>query len=195
MIDINNYNILNNNLSTLKETSKDNHNGEEVYMTESELPAVNFDDVKDVYISRLTVNEVPKSVDALFFDNKEDTITFIEFKNGYMKDKKVFDVRLKVFDSLLIFLDIVGKTIDYSRKHFDFILVYNKVKNVDNLCIGDEIQPSVSRTDISKILLEKRAKVKFIQFGLTRFEKLYFKEVYTYNEEEFETKFVADCAR
>lgn len=52
MIDFNDYPILKNNLSTLKETSIDDHNKSHiVYMTCSDRQAVHFDCVKNEYIA------------------------------------------------------------------------------------------------------------------------------------------------
>lgn len=191
MIDINDYDILKSNISTLKDASKDNHDGADSYMTESIISVVNFDKVKDAYISNIKVPEAPKSVDALFLDASEGQSTFIEFKNGNVNRKKEFNVRLKAFDSLLILLDIIGKTVNYSRAHMQFILVYNENRNLTAINEKDDVQPSASRTEIARTLLEKKAKRKFIRFNLERFEKLYFKEVYTYTEQEFEVNFIA----
>ena len=42
---------------------------------------------------------------------------------------------------------------------------------------------------ISK-LIHNKANKKFVRFGLEQFEKLYFKEVFTYTESEFEERFL-----
>ena len=86
--------IFTNNKTTLKETSKDNHDGNDIYMTESTLNVVNFDEVKLEYVRGLGVPETPASIDALFLDNFGEYY-FIEFKNGYIDRKKIFEIRLK----------------------------------------------------------------------------------------------------
>ncbi len=48
MINLEDFTILQRHMSTLKETSKDNHDGYDYYMTESMMPAVNFDDVSQL---------------------------------------------------------------------------------------------------------------------------------------------------
>ncbi len=54
MIDISSYPILSSNISALKDTSMDNRDDvTEVYMTESDRPAVNFDKVKEEYVKSL----------------------------------------------------------------------------------------------------------------------------------------------
>ena len=86
-----NYLIFEKNLSTLKETSKDNHNNNtKEFMTNSLLEVVNFDGVKNAYIKNLKLRGTPKSNDALFFDGQGKVI-FIEFKNGSVKSSKEND--------------------------------------------------------------------------------------------------------
>ena len=59
------------------------------------------------------------------------------------------------------------------RKKDEFILIYNESKN------------SSSRADIGKHLSKKAGK-EFGMFGLERYISLYFKDVHTYTESEFE---------
>ena len=190
MIDLEEYEIFTSNISTLRQTSKDNHEGKNIYMTNSKLKVINFDGVKKKYVKPIRLVEMPKSNDALYIGTSDD-ITFIEFKNGYIDKKKRFDICIKIFDSLLIFMDIVKKTADYTRGHLDYILVYNETRNPMERNDKSDVQFSESRTVIAKTLIEKKARKKFIRFGLERFEKLYFRAVYTYTEREFEDNFIA----
>ena len=104
-----------------------------------------------------------------------------------MKKEKIFNVYYKIYDSLLIFNDIVGENISFCRKNLYFILVYNEGKNS---CENDKVgQQDSSKAIISKYVHNK-AKKKFVRFGLDRFEKIYFKEVFTYTEYEFEKIFL-----
>jgi hypothetical protein len=193
MIDVKSISILNESISTLKETSKDDHedkNRNIEYMTSSELSAVNFDKVKDEYIKDLSVPEALKSCDALYYNNsKEDYL--IEFKNGKVGKQ---DIRLKITESLLVLTDIINQDISYTRKNLSFILVYNETKyplTVDEKC---KIQDSQSREYIGKSVSEK-AKDEFIRFNLSRFKRLYFKDVYTVTKDEFETRFVKNWSK
>jgi hypothetical protein len=189
MIDINNFPILTRHISTLKETSKDDHNGIVTYMTNAEAHAINFDDVKSEYVSLLALSESPKSNDALFI-NSSDLATFIEFKNGYFDKPKEFAVRKKVYDSILILNDIINENISFSRKHLDYILVYNESKNPDS---KTSYSSSESRDYIDKTLLGF-GNERLIKFGLERFQGYCFKNVYTYTEKEFEENFVTSIA-
>ncbi|GMQ58652.1 hypothetical protein AN1V17_30470 [Vallitalea sediminicola] len=186
MIDIEDIELLKRNISTLKETSKDNHDGDDFYMTQSSLPVIDFDKVKDEYICDISISEIPKSNDALYI--KDEHLVFIEFKNGQVKGKKQFDIRLKIFDSLLIITDIINKGISYTRKNMDYILVYNDDKNF-LFEKKENIQDSFSRDEITK-RIHGLANKELIRFGLERFQKLYFHEVHTYTIQEFEEKFV-----
>lgn len=158
-------------------------------MTESQIEVINFDRVKDDYIRDMKLSAVPCSNDALYAENAGD-FTFIEFKNGKMNKQKVYNVFYKIYDSLLIFNDIIKEDISYCRKHVSFILVYNEQKNMEIKASDTGIQESPSRIAIGKYFNEQKAKKRFIRFNLERFEKLYFKEVYTYTEKEFEENFL-----
>ena len=77
--------------STLKKLSYDDKNKE--YMIESDIEAIDFDKVKEIYVKNNleNVNPNPKSNDALHFS--EDGIwTFIEFKNGVINNSVNFEI-------------------------------------------------------------------------------------------------------
>lgn len=185
MIDIDKYEIFRENRQTLRELSKDDSDPSNLlYMTESEITAVDFDTVKTKYVNQLGLSEeTAASVDAMVCG--AETITFIEFKNGNMKNEKR-RVKDKLRDSLLIFCDITKKNISYTRQNVDFILVYNIEKNPPpNQLTKDTVQPAPSRDAIAKYFLQK-AKQEFILFGLEQYKKLYFREIHTYSQKEFE---------
>ncbi len=186
------------NMSSLRETSKDSDSPNPECMTNSEIAVVNFDKVKESYIKDMKLSFTPCSNDALYIDKNGD-LYFIEFKNGIMTRPMIFNVYNKIYDSLLIFNDIVGQNISFCRKHMNFILVYNESKNLSedynnegkNLSKDDKIKnQDCSKAEISKYLYSK-AKKKYIRFGLERFEKLYFQEVFTYTQQEFEDSFLS----
>lgn len=157
-------------IETIKEISKDSTNGE--YMSEIEREIYNFDKIKTLYLNGLGLSEEAcKSTDGLMIlDN--DKHYFLEFKNGKLKGKEK-DLRLKIKASVNIYCDICKKIISDMRKKDEFILIYNESKN------------SSSRTDIGKHLSKKAGK-EFGMFGLERYISLYFKDVHTYTESEFE---------
>lgn len=185
MIDVEKYPILSKHKSTLKETSKDSHDGNDVFMTESLAEAINFDDVKSEYICNLKLSDSPKSNDALFI-NSDSLATFIEFKNGFMDNQKIYGVRKKIYDSMLMLSDIVGKNISYTRNHLDYILVYNNAKNPNPKKVYRE---SEARDSIDKAILSY-ADQRQIKFGIEIFQGYCFRNVYTYTEKEFKEKFV-----
>lgn len=186
----NSQDIFENNKTTLKETSKDNSNKELSYMTNSQLEVVDFDGVKSEYIRGMRLIDTPCSSDALYSGN-DDNVYLIEFKNGIMDNKTVYNVQEKIYTSLLIYTDIVGEWISECRTKLNYILVYNEKKNTSKI-EGDgskqEVQDTAKRR-IGKYFTQK-AKGNFIAFGLEKFEGIYFKNVYTYNEKEFQEKFV-----
>ena len=183
MINLDDYDIFKNNKDSLKELSKDDSDPAHiVYMTESTVIAVDFDEVKRLYVNALGISEDNAySVDGI--SHTDNAISFIEFKNGKVNNRNVKD---KIRDSLLIFCDITNTDISYTRQNAEFVLVYNEDKNpLPNQYKKDIVQPSASRTFISKRLAQM-GKQEFILFDLERYKKLYFKDVHTYSQEEFE---------
>ncbi len=169
--------------TTLMQASRDDSDREHVrYMTQSDLEAVDFDLVKRLYTNDLGLSEErATSVDAIV--QFEDHIDFIEFKNGKVNNRNIKD---KARDSLLIFSDVTGETIAYTRDHVDYIVVYNIEKNpLPNQLKKGALQDSPSRISIATHFLEK-AERPFIQFDLEKYQKLYFRKVRTYSKEEFE---------
>lgn len=179
MIDLSAYPILHKNTTTLKETSKDDSNNQ--YMTLSKIETVNFDFVKRNYANSLGLSEeVVTSVDAVLPIN--NGILFIEFKNGKV-DRGIKD---KARDSLLIFLEIVNKTIAFSRQNIDFILVFNLEKNpLPNQVKKGVLQDTPSRIDIGNHLMAKAGE-ELILFNLERYKSIYFRNIHTYPKEKFE---------
>jgi len=151
MIDIKNIPILNDAACPLKETSFSKIN--KYYMTDSIITVINFDSVKDKYIKNLSLSETPKSNDALYIHNNSE-MYFIEFKSGDVAGE-IYNVRLKIFDSLLILTDIINKGISFTRQNLTYILVYNEEKN--------------SKTAIKKHYVESKGKENYIKFSLRRF--------------------------
>ncbi len=203
--------IFQNYLSTLKKTSLDKGSGQKKYMTESEMPVVDFDKVKKAYVRELRVKpkSMPCSSDALHI-GKDGNISFIEFKNGKINYMQRYNIHQKIYDSLLIFGDMTGKGLSFCREHADFILVYNEMKNREEEKEEEEkgetgegeagkgkskggeqrqIQESDSRVAIGKYF-SRKGKKNFVRFDLEKFENFYFKNVFTFTEKEFEDEFV-----
>lgn len=184
MININNYKFFKNNLSTLKEISKDNSKTIVEYMTESILPVVNFDGVKTGYLKSFHLSdELAKSCDGLLCLNDKDI--FIEFKNG--KSINASEIKIKIKESLLILTAIITPDEIFEIKNKGtFILVYNKDKNpITKQEIKQKgIQESPSRDFLIRYSLNIGGK-EFIRYGLEKFDK-FFNEVHTYCQEDFE---------
>ena len=186
MINCDNISIFESNRSTLKETSldKDKH----YYMVDSLLEVIDFDKVKENYISGIKLEEIPKSCDAFY--KKDDKLFFIEFKNGKVL---TFDIRKKIYDSILIFNDIVKCNICDTRKEIEFILVYNEEVNKNNKeCKefpGKKIQESKSFKKISDSF-SKLGNKEILKFKLGDFQNYLLKDLHTYTENEFQEKFL-----
>ncbi|MDD7730815.1 MAG: hypothetical protein SPI61_04370 [Ezakiella sp.] len=171
-------------LRTLKLISVDNHNPSDVeYMTESEYVAIDFDAVKDDYVMRLDTYVNPKSIDALVFH--ENHATMIEFKNGIVDKALINSIIDKMLNSVIMYADITGETIAHARENVDFILVYNYEKNPFNI---KEYRQNKYRDAFVRKLSEK-AKERYTQFGLARYEGYIFRHVYTYSKRDFKNEF------
>lgn len=172
--------------TTLKNTSYDDTNRE--YMTESQLEVVDLDKVKEEYCSPLKLKEPPKSCDALYENN--DELFFIEFKNGKVLQ---YDVRKKIYDTILLFTDIVGCGISKTRENIRYILVYDKEKNKNNKDCGEyknrNIQESEGFDSFSRSI-SKLAKQEILRFKVGDFQNYLLKSVHTYTKEEFEEKLI-----
>lgn len=191
MIDLFRFPIFYESVSTLKETSADRRDPEtELFMTQSERTVVNMDAVKDRYAEPLSLSAVPKSVDALFTD-KNGTLVFVEFKNGSLDRKKQFDVRKKVYDSILIFNDITATKASDLRENAELIVVYNDSVNTgqedpvlkEKKVFCAQLSPSY---DALVKAVSGLAKKEYICFGMECFQNYCFKAVHTYTENEFE---------
>lgn len=191
MIDLMEYQIFANNISDLKETSVDFSKGEaqREYMTMSTRVVIDFDGVKNEYIRSLGLDDIPKSNDALF-DDGHGSIVFVEFKNGSIDKKTQYAIRKKIYDSTLIFTDIVSKGISYMRANAKYILVYNENQNDSldggiNLKAESSVQQSYSFDYIAKKIGEHACE-EYVSFGLKPFLNYCFKEVHTYTRDEFD---------
>ena len=173
--DWDNIEIFTENQSTLTETSYDDGNSE--YMTELKVPVIDFDNVKEQYLQSIGCqDESLTSVDALLL--KANCNVFIEFKNGSLAKKEVrLGIYSKIQDSLLMLCDITDSHISQLRQCLDFILVYNEVKNPS--------KHNMAKDYINDHLTALGGK-EFVRFGLERYAGVYFRNVHTYNVEEFE---------
>lgn len=165
LIKFEDYPILQGHLSTLQEISIDDHEKDNVqYMTDSQRMAVNFDKVKEEYISNLSLVEVPKSNDALFL-SRDNKLIFVEFKNGFMDGKKKFDVRKKIYDSIIILTDILDVGISHLRDQMEYVLVYNESVNQNEKEVLEKnliYNRQKHMIDLQKVFWEWRRKNTFV---------------------------------
>jgi hypothetical protein len=161
---------------TLEKTSEDvNKPPDKRFMTSCKKVVVNVDKFKSDFVRNMGLNQVPKSCDALCMISSNE-FYLIEFKNGVMDNLKNYEVKTKIFETLLLLTERLDKTIQFTRENVTFILVYNE--DVSHKCY---IHDQVSR---------KTTDFKF-DLGLARFEKIYFKSVNVYSKAEFERNFVS----
>jgi len=170
---------------TLEKTSEDsNEQVDSKYMTFCKKTVVNVDKFKDNFVKNMSLEEVPKSCDALYMTSQNEFF-MIEFKNGVIDAKKNYEIKVKIFESLLMISEKFSKTTDFMRSNMNFILVYN-----EDVTHGKEQYENIGVRRVS-VPIFKKAHIPDIRFGLRRFKKLYFKDVFTYSKAEFESEFVS----
>jgi len=192
MIDFKCFPLLTDNQDSLKNTSYDKENKE--YMTDMNLPVINFDKATTSYQSIYKLPARPCSNDALYI-TKKGLIVFIEFKNGKLDKTKAFELQYKIYDSLLTLAYITGETKSIPKNQLVYVLVYNDEKNSENSSSTQnsydkktEVQSSPAKDRIGTILASK-AKTQFIKFGLEKIGNLYFRDIFTWTQKEFEREF------
>lgn len=175
-----NIGIFDKNLDTVKNISYDSGNNE--FMVNCREQIINFDKVTNSYLESINhgIDSI-SSCDGLVFT--DDLWIFIEFKNGKISNTgKHYKVKKKVPHSLNIFCDILGINITTTREKMIFILVYNKDKNK----ISDsECQNNSNSKDFIIGHVFDKANTDPIGFGLHKYKGVYFKEVHTFNVDEF----------
>jgi hypothetical protein len=161
---------------TLEKTSEDvNKSPAERFMTSCKKIVVNIDKFKSDFVKNMRLSQVPKSCDALCMTSP-DEFFLIEFKNGIIDDLKNYEVKTKIFETLLLLTEKLDRTIQFTRENLTFILVYNEDVSHKFYIHGRVF----SRTADFKL-----------DMGLARFEKIYFKSVNIYSKAEFESNFVS----
>ena len=161
------------NITSINRTSIDS--AQSLSMTKSQTSVINFDSVKEAYFKSFCINAETCSVDALALQDN-GRWAFIEFKNGKMDIKERRNIRLKIKSSLLIFCDLINVNVDFTRNNLDLYLIYNHKQNPKTDTAKDKISNYVA----------SKAKDEIIRFGLNRYNHVFFKNIYTYSEEEFQ---------
>ncbi|MFQ6794192.1 hypothetical protein [Thomasclavelia sp.] len=184
---------------SLKEASKDKHNKDAAkYMSLLENEVIDFDRIKGMYLSKLNPRptDTQLSNDVLFKFN--DEWFFIEFKNGIIDNRINAEVKVKLYDSLLMLLDLIDQTIEYSRKKINYILVFNE-KTVDKRTISRQFdldnyldyneipsKNSPSFANIVSIMDDLAGHFGRAQFGLERYQHFLFQKVLTIPKYRFD---------
>lgn len=193
MIDLGMPNVLVARTSTIKETSYDETN--KTYMSQCNLPATNFDKVKDSYNGRSSTSfSALRSIDALLLPrNYTEKFVFIEFKNGQIQpcwvnvpqrcpshtiqrqiynQEEILKINEKAYESLLLLNEILQENLSFDKKEVVFILVYNHNKN---------------SLYAHRARLAKKAKKTFFITDFKRLRNLFFR-VETIDERDFLSK-------
>ncbi|MCW6677704.1 hypothetical protein NH286_00870 [Anaerococcus sp. NML200574] len=167
--------------SDISKSSFDSENG--VSFIDSYEKCIDFDILTELYFEKYNlINESIKrekyqgfnfskakqykSNDAIWFCNGINY--FIEFKN--MVNPGGGDLRAKIKESMLVYLDIVDEKISIAKNDLGYILVYNP---------GGINKIHKSVKDLAREKVDKCGLI-------STFEDLYFKDVLIMSKEEFE---------
>ena len=178
MIDLTSFLEFRKHVKSIQSLSDDSQNSQ--FLSDSHSCAIDFDAVKREYCNaHIGSEDNAKSVDALVLVNGR--LTFIEFKNGNISSsQKKNDIKQKVYESLFIFHEISKIPLDTICSNLDFILVYNKLNNVQ----GHKLQQSPSREAIFSVM-SKKSKQSIIRFSMDFLQSRVVSNVFTLNEIEF----------
>jgi len=177
-------------LQTLKETSATKNNDAPTrYVTHSQLQIFDFDDlVKSYYhqianeygftelVEQLKGNResfLPKSADALHVSD-DGKVHLVEFKIN-KKSIVARDVREKALESLLAFMEITETNRSFARTHVTFVVAY-----------GEHGKQSTPSRDIINKHVAKKAGTSLIGLGLERYKGIYFKNILTMDNKDFD---------
>ena len=174
---------------TLKQTSLDDSqkvDGKRIklYLTESTLDSANFDSFKNKFCRRFSpALQNIRSVDALISSNQGCCL--VEFKNGYFD---ISELHSKIFDSYVMYCEVMNVTASQTRENLDFVLVYNREKfrteKVKNNGSNNTVPFSPSYEKM-KNHLGNQAKRTITDLGLEKYRTFCFRNVYSFDKEEF----------
>ncbi len=174
---------------TLKQTSLDNSqivDGKRIkqYLTESTVDSANFDSFKNKFCRQFSpALQNIRSVDALISSNQGCCL--VEFKNGYFD---ISQLHSKIFDSFIMYCEVMNVTASQTRECLDFVLVYNREKfrteKVESNGLKDTVPFSISYEKM-KNNLGNLAKKTITDLGLEKYRTFCFRNVYTFDKEEF----------
>ena len=170
----------------LNESSYDTSNSQ--YLTTSTINSINYDKVTQYYCKNHKFECTMNSVDAII-KNSNGQLVFIEFKNGDIDKKNIFEIKQKILFSILSFCDITKSDISNFRENNIFILVYNSQKDMIFLDKENESQ-SYHRIGLSFM---RYANLDYKRFGFNIYRGSCFKEIYTFNEKEFDNYLKEHC--
>ena len=180
--DDNKSKILGNNIlytGSVLVVSKRTDNKSKISMLESDFKVFNYDD-GILKITNNSKNQEPMcAVDAI--DMQEDTIYFIEFKDGTVfnaKPKDKYQLRLKMIESIFQLLDILGLPLNNFKEFLDLKKVFILVYNDNNAYKGIYPEEKELRYNEYKRRLEKYKETQ-----------IYF-DVKLYSKEKFEEKYI-----
>ena len=174
-----------NNYQSITIVSKRTDNKSKISMLESDFKVFNYDD-GILKITNNSKNQEPMcAVDAI--DIQEDTIYFIEFKDGTVfnaKPKDKYQLRLKMIKSIFQLLDVLDLPLNQFKEFLDlkkvFILVYNEKNAYKEKNNNKEIYPE------AKDLKYNQYKRKLEKYKETQI----YSDVKLYNKEKFEEKYI-----
>jgi hypothetical protein len=176
----------------------DSGNSKAVSMLSSEQKAVDFDAVKKFYFKQIKGgcatfldsegnkihDYMPSSADALFY-TEGGMLIFVEFKNGEINGKTKRNVREKMLESVMIYGDLKEKCLRYFQNYAEFILVYNKRKNVGKLQNGVKVTYPISNplNDIASHFLELGDQ-ELVLLGLEKYQGFCYRKVHTFDVDQ-----------
>lgn len=148
----------------------------------TKLEVYNLEKAMEIYCRKQKMDK-KCTVDALFYSNNK--MVFVEFKNTEQIEKE--EIWKKIYETNAIFLDLIEKKLSDIRNHSIFCLVYSPKDGRLNPNNEESYQK------IANIVYDE-ANENFPYFGLERFKKFLFKDIFILTKDEFLKQFqIQEC--
>lgn len=167
-------------LKSIKKISADTTNNK--IMIQSDIKLISFDNFSKKYAHEFGIPLLPRTVDGLYI-SKKDEWTFIEFKNGSIN---TVDIYRKIYDSLIMLVQMGYITWEKCRKNAEYIVVYNETEYGEKY---GQCQNEQSNLKIQKHIRGLAQQTRRL-FDLKKIEGYLVNKTYTFTEIEFESQFI-----
>ena len=173
-------------VKSLRDISWDKSN--KVALVDSQHQFICYDDIVKLFYQKRKIEytkdegkiESPRSADMIFF--KENSIFFIEFKNGRIDEKVKDNIKVKAVEGGLIAMYHIASKYKTDLSFIDII----KLKKSFILVFNDEKNPSPEEAAAPINRYKNHIRAVPVRFGLDIYKGNFFKDIRTFTSKNFE---------